>query len=61
MPKHDASSPLEQTLVYFLDGIPVIFVEIEDALGSSPHRSREVLYRNFSITRFRYAKMASQQ
>ena len=36
MSRHHSESPLEKTLGYFLQGIPVIFVEIETALRSNP-------------------------
>jgi hypothetical protein len=34
--RHPSKSPFEKTLGYFLQGIPVIFVEIETALRSNP-------------------------
>ena len=37
MSRHHSDSPLERTLGYFLQGIPVIFIEIETALRSNPH------------------------
>jgi hypothetical protein len=37
MSRHHSDSPLEKTLGYFLQGIPVIFIEIETALRSNPN------------------------